>query len=86
MVLFLVLSYMFCTVQSQDPHTCRSMAMDCLVECFSDCDATDGTCRASCKPACVNKYTCPNTRDLWSSEHTSWCCACEGVRCGLSSG
>lgn len=66
-------------VLSQDSATCRSLAMDCFMDCINS--STD---LPTCKRNCVNPYECGFNRDVWTQARTDWCCACQGQRCPSS--
>ena len=65
-------------VQRQDASICRSLAMDCFMNCLSDSNTSESE---RCKQICMDPYECGFSRDVWSQVRTDWCCACKGIRC-----
>ena len=68
-------------VAAQDVAQCRPLMVSCLTSCAGACAPSDADCKLGCKRTCASQYDCPLTRDAWSAEKTTWCCACRGVRC-----
>ena len=79
--MLLVLLFCATSAVAQNPIRCREMSMDCLANCAQNCDGNAAVCIRGCKTTCFTPYECGNSRDVWSSERTAWCCACHGDRC-----
>lgn len=81
MNVFFMLITLLSLATAQDPAACRENAMTCVLSCMSStpCAPGDRACIKNCKSDCT--YTCPPTREIWTPERTSYCCACDGVRC-----
>jgi hypothetical protein len=68
-------------VQGQDVQMCRSLAMDCLMDCIQSSSSSTADAHRACKRRCIEMYDCSFSRDLWTNAKTDWCCACHGQRC-----
>ena len=77
----LFLNAVIAQVQSQNAATCRSLAMDCLLECISSATGAGPENTKECKKTCMNMYECSLSRDVWTQAQSDWCCACQGQRC-----